>query len=99
SSRPLETIMANVAIPIITSEIDRGHLSPTDISQFIRLEQCERYLHLRLHEKTVGQKFMYDYGVTPQSLPPMLTLSGGEFEKQIEKMIASKYSKFNFATD
>lgn len=26
-------------------------ISPTDVSQFIRLDQCRRYLRLRLHER------------------------------------------------
>ncbi len=33
-------------------------LSPTDLSQFIRLDQCERYLRLRLHERLRGKNFM-----------------------------------------
>ncbi len=33
---------------------DRGRvrISPTDVSQFIRLDQCERYLRLRLQEQS-----------------------------------------------
>ena len=62
-------------------------ISPTDISQFIRLDQCERYLRLRLHERAQGQKFLYEYGVAPQSIPPILTQSGAEFEEVIERAI------------
>ena len=29
-------------------------ISPTDIAQYIRMEQCERYLRLRLHERARG---------------------------------------------
>ena len=34
--------------------------SPTDVSQFVRLEQCERHLRFRLAESD-GQKFMRAY--------------------------------------
>ncbi len=40
-------------------------LTPTDVSQFVRLEQCERYLCFRLAERA-GQKFMGEYDVIPQ---------------------------------
>jgi hypothetical protein len=59
-------------------------LSPTDLSQFIRLEQCERYLRLRLFERAFTNRFMTDYGVRPQAIPPLLTRSGRSFEKQVE---------------
>ena len=55
-------------------------ISPTDVSQFIRLDQCERYLRLRLHERAVGLGFMRDYGVTPQSIPAPADRSGADFE-------------------
>ena len=58
------------------------HLSPTDISQFIRLEQCERYLRLRLHERGVNANFMRQYGVAPVSVTPLLTRSGAIFEQR-----------------
>src|SRR5690242_5586578 len=63
----------------------RRRLSPTDISQFIRLDQCQRYLALRLKEREAGRKFMYEYGVAPQSIPPLLTRSGASFEETVEK--------------
>jgi hypothetical protein len=46
---PLPAMPAELLPPILDT---RGlRLSPTDISQFIRLEQCERYLRLRLHSR------------------------------------------------
>ncbi|MDP9378577.1 MAG: AAA domain-containing protein [Chloroflexota bacterium] len=72
------------------------HVSPTDVSQFIRLEQCERYLRLRLHERTVNRRFMEDYGVVPQRIPPLLTRSGALFEQQIEEAVAARYDSVNF---
>src|SRR5918998_4990218 len=58
--------------------LGRIRISPTDVSQFIRLDQCERYLRLRLHERSAGMRFMYDYGVVPQSIPFLLTQSGSD---------------------
>ncbi len=75
------------------------HLSPTDVSQFIRLEQCERYLRLRLHEKSINRNFMEDYGVFAQAIPPLLNLSGGDFEKEVEQAVSKSFIKFNFASE
>ncbi len=74
-------------------------LSPTDISQFIRLEQCQRYLRLRLHERALDRHFMRDYGVTPQSIPPLLTRSGATFEERIERAVRERFTALNFAVE
>ena len=55
-------------------------LTPTDVSQFVRLEQCERFLRFRLAERA-GQDFMEPYGVVPQRISPLLSLSGHTFEE------------------
>ncbi len=87
----------SIALPVI------GHtprpLSPTDISQFIRLEQCERYLRLRLHERTHGTRFLRDYDVTPQSIPPILTESGARFEQRVEAAVAGVFAARNLAAE
>ena len=62
-------------------------LSPTDISQYIRLDQCARYLRLRLHERAEGRGFLTRYGVAPQAIPPILTRSGATFETTLEQQI------------
>ena len=62
-------------------------LSPTDIAQYIRLAQCRRYLRLRLVERNRGQSFLREWDVQPQSIPPLLTLSGREFETHAETEI------------
>ena len=72
-------------------------ISPTDVAQFVRLEQCERYLRLRLRERAAGQRFLYDYGVAPQSLPPLLTRSGAAFEQAVERAVSARYPTRNFA--
>src|SRR3954469_7426559 len=72
-------------------------LRPTDVSQFIRLEQCERYLRLRLHERSAGRQFMVDFGVVPQSIPPLLTRSGEQFEERAERTVAARFPTINLA--
>lgn len=63
------------------------NISPTDISQYIRLDQCARYLRLRLHERAHGRGFLTSYGVAAQSIPPILTRSGATFENRIEGQV------------
>src|SRR5215207_10606898 len=77
--------------------LGRIRISPTDVSQFIRLDQCERYLRLRLHERSAGMRFMVDYGVVPQSIPPLLTQSGAQFEEGVERIVAARYPIINLA--
>ena len=72
-------------------------LSPTDISQFIRLEQCQRYLRLRLHERAVNAHFLREYGVAPQSIPPLLTRSGADFEERVEAAVRARFAARNLA--
>jgi hypothetical protein len=74
-------------------------IAPTDVAQFIRLEQCRRYLRLRLYERAQGLDFMYDFGVKPQSIPPILTRSGESFEKTVERSVAQRHWKINFVED
>src|SRR5262245_57801501 len=71
-------------------------LSPTDLSQFVRLEQCERYLRLRLYEHRHGQTFFGDYDVQAQRIPELLTRPGRRFEERIEAAIAGRYDTINF---
>src|SRR5919106_1486446 len=77
--------------------LGRVRISPTDVSQFIRLDQCERYLRLRLHERSAGMRFMYDYGVMPQSIPPLLTQSGTLFEDEVERTVAARFRTVDLA--
>ena len=43
-------------------------LTPTDVSQFVRLEQCERFLRFRIAERA-GQKFVIYRCIS--MLPPL----------------------------
>ena len=74
-------------------------LSPTDVSQFLRLDQCERYLRLRLHERAGHYDFLTDYGVYPQSIPPLLTRAGSDFEIAVEQDIAAHHLVQDFGTE
>jgi predicted RecB family nuclease len=60
------------------------------------VEQCERFLRFRLAERA-GQKFMEDYGVTPQRITPLLSLSGHEFEEGVEKALGSHFRTVQYA--
>src|SRR5271170_1639780 len=84
-----------VSLPVLPS--DRPlRLTPTDISQFVRLEQCERYLRFRLAERS-GQKFMEEYDVIPQRITPLLSLSGSTFEEGIEESLGKQHHTVHYA--
>src|SRR5918912_4028996 len=87
------------SIPVTPGPSGRLKVSPTDVSQFIRLEQCGRYLRLRLHERSAGRDFLEDYGVWPQSIPPLLNRSGGEFESCTEAAVAGRFPTINLARE
>ena len=71
-------------------------ISPTDVSQFVRLEQCERYLRFRLTERS-GVTFMGEYDVSPQRVTPLLSLSGRLFEETVEGDIAKEFRCVQYA--
>lgn len=71
-------------------------LTPTDVSQFVRLDQCQRFLRFRLAERA-GQRFMADYDVIPQRIAPLLTLSGRRFEDQTEEKLGRQFPAVNLA--
>ncbi|QDV37675.1 PD-(D/E)XK nuclease family protein [Tautonia plasticadhaerens] len=71
-------------------------LTPTDVSLFVRLEQCERFLRFRLAERA-GQDFMEPYGVVPQRISPLLSRSGHTFEKTIEEALARRSRTVHYA--
>jgi len=74
-------------------------ITPTDVAQFIRLEQCERYLRLRLQTRAQGDRFLRDQGIQPEPIPPLLTRSGGQFEQRIEADARRRLPLLNLATD
>jgi hypothetical protein len=93
-----DTIMSkrSVSLPALTD--DRPlRLTPTDVSQFVRLEQCERYLRFRLAERA-GQRFMEEYDVIPQRITPLLSLSGSTFETGVEENLSQRFASVHFAS-
>ena len=86
---------ALVALPVLPANSPL-RLTPTDVSQFVRLEQCERFLRFRLGERA-GQTFMEEYDVNPQRITPLLWLSGREFEDCIEASLAKRFTTVNYA--
>jgi hypothetical protein len=86
-----------ISLPALSATEDRQGLkiTPTDVSQFVRLEQCERFLRLRLAERA-GHKFMEPFGVTHQRITPLMTLSGSRFEKVVEKGLDEKFRTVHF---
>ena len=73
-------------------------ISPTVVSQFVRLDQCRRYLRLALHERSFGPGFLHDYGVTAQPIQPLLTRAGAEFEERVEADAARVFATRKFAS-
>src|SRR5262245_17856010 len=86
---------AKVSLPVLPAGRPM-RLTPTDVSQFVRLEQCERFLRFRLAERA-GHNFMEDYDVTPQRITPLLSLSGHEFEEGIEKALGKHFRTVHYA--
>lgn len=74
-------------------------ISPTVVSQYVRLDQCRRYLRLALHERAAGSRFLRDYDVAPQEITPLLTRTGAEFEQQVEGEANARFLVRNLATE
>jgi predicted RecB family nuclease len=74
-------------------------ISPTDVSQFIRLEQCQRFLRLRLHERRFGLDFMRSQNQHPQQMPETLIRSGLTFEQSIEAELTARNIFTRFSGD
>ena len=85
----------SVSLPVLPTDRPM-RLTPTDVTQFVRFEQCERFLRFRLGERA-GQKFMTEYDVNPQRITPLLSLSGHEFEEGIEESLGKRFTKINYA--
>jgi hypothetical protein len=86
---------ASVSLPVLPASRPL-RLTPTDVSQVVRLEQCERFLRFRLAERA-RQEFMEEYDVTPQRITPLLSLSGHEFEEGVEKALGKHFRTVQYA--
>ena len=81
----------------VPAKSDKRRISPTIVSQFVRLDQCRRYLRLSLHEREAGSGFMGAYGVAPQEILPLLTRAGAEFEARVEECASCAFPTRNLA--
>ncbi len=88
-----------IDLPVPADNEGARAIAPTDVAQFIRLEQCARYLRLSLHECACGGQFMRDYGVRPEAIPELLPRSGAAFEARVEQAVRARYRVVNFTTD
>ncbi len=71
-------------------------LTPTDVTSFVRAEQCQRFLRFRLAERA-GQEFMEASGVVPQRITPLLSLSGRTFEQEAEDSLEKGFRTVHYA--
>ena len=86
SDHPRNSAPDRLAVPALT-------LTPTDVSQYLRLDRCDRFLRLRLHERNAGRAFLTEYDVAPQAIPPLLTRSGAEFEETIAGELSAEFGE------
>lgn len=63
-------------------------ISPTDLSQYLRLRSCDKYLWFRLRERATGQSVMEAFGIVPHPISPLLRDIGEQFESSVEKKVA-----------
>jgi len=82
---------------MIELPVHQKKITPTDLSQYIRLDRCERFLRLRLHESNEGRGFLKQAGVTAEAIPAILTRSGLAFEQAMLAQIALGYKIVDFS--
>jgi len=76
-----------IDLPVVTDTHGLRNISPTDVAQFIRLEQCQRYLRLRLHERTVNARFMTDYTPAAHRFAQPLTPQASEEDAMAQDVV------------
>jgi predicted RecB family nuclease len=64
-------------------DLSRRFVSPTDVSQYLTLSRCERFLRLRLYQNENGVGFLKNFGVNSVPIPPLLTETGQDFEENL----------------
>ena len=67
-------------------------LTPTDLTAYVRLGQCRRYLRLKIAQRE-GATFLQDFGVEAQRVSPLLSRSGAVFESDIIDEIGRAYAR------
>lgn len=71
------------------TDAESKRISPTDVAQFIRLDQCQRFLRLRVTEASRRGDFLRGFGVSPQDPPPLMMKGGEAFEDDVYAGIRS----------
>ncbi|MEA3375404.1 MAG: PD-(D/E)XK nuclease family protein [Chloroflexota bacterium] len=64
-------------------------LSATSPSQYVRLENCERFLRFRLRPDE-ERAMLESWGLTIQPLTPLLKEAGAEFEREVAEQVAGR---------
>ncbi len=65
-------------------------LTPTVLSQFIRLGACRRFLHFQLHPDAT-RELEGRYGARPRPLSPLLERAGRRFEQAVIATLAAQH--------
>lgn len=71
------------------SEHSPQNLSVTSLSQYIRFDNCERFLRLRLCPDE-AEALLDKWGLHIQPLTPLLKEAGLEFERSVEQQLAAR---------
>jgi hypothetical protein len=71
-------------------------LAPTTLSQFIRLDACQRFLHFKLHP-AVTDALRKRYGVHKPPISPLLKQAGQRFEDEIVAALRTKHPVVDLA--
>ncbi len=67
----------------LTLPLSQFLLSPTDFSQQLGRERCEKFLRLRMIERDRGAGFFSELGVHPNESPSVLARDGDAFEQRV----------------
>ncbi len=66
---------------------------PTDFTEFIGLEQCYRYLRLKMTDRIKGVDVIRDSGLYPNYVTPIMSLAGREFENNVESELRKHFTR------
>jgi AAA domain/PD-(D/E)XK nuclease superfamily len=82
----------------LIAPLDGAHrrIAPTDVSGFLRTDQCWRFMRLRLYERAAGRKAFDQFGTPLQPAPQMLTRSGDAFERDVYSDIDRVHQRIDF---
>ena len=69
------------------SLMNSRNLNPTSLAQYIRFENCDRFLRFRLNPDD-EKRLLKKWGLTIQPLTPLLEASGADFEEDVASQIA-----------